>query len=75
MMETGPLCVSCGYWVAEIGSQCETCFDGAPERGREAAVLASAVAWRRSLTAWSFVGLTPQEASLIAAVDCMLAEW
>jgi hypothetical protein len=48
MIVTGDLCLSCGYWVATIGSQCESCFDGTPSLGREAKVVAAAIVWRRA---------------------------
>ena len=69
-MTTEPLCLSCGYFVATIGDQCDECRSGHPERGLEAAVIASAIGWRRSLT-----GLAPHRpaaAALVDAVDRLL---
>ena len=70
MIVTGDLCLSCGYWVATIGSQCESCFDGTPSLGREAKVVAAAIVWRRAHVD-GFCD-EPAIAGLLDAVDDLL---
>jgi hypothetical protein len=75
-MTVGPLCLSCGYWVATIGDQCDTCRGGDPAAGLEAAVVASAIVWRRRLGPLARVGADPTVSALIDSVDRMLeAGW
>jgi hypothetical protein len=49
-MTADPLCITCGYWTATIGDQCDTCRGGDPEAGLQAAIVAAAITWRRALT-------------------------
>jgi hypothetical protein len=72
MMDAGDLCQSCGYWVATIGSQCESCFDGVPSLGREAKVVAAAIVWRRRQPPATFCA-APWDAGLLDAVDDLLS--
>jgi hypothetical protein len=74
MMGAGELCVSCGYWVATIGGECESCFDGQPSHGLEACVIAAAIAWRRSLIPNTSTATRPAAAALADAVDALLRD-
>ena len=69
-----PLCLTCGYYVATIGDQCDTCRSGDPWRGLEAAVVASAIAWRRTLIPKTSTASAAPTAALADAVDRLIKE-
>ena len=75
-MTAGPLCITCGYWEATIGDQCDTCRGGDPAAGLEAAVVASAIVWRRALIPNTSTATRPAVSALVDAVDRLLkAGW
>ena len=76
-MTTGSLCVTCGYWSATNGTdQCDDCQSGSPDRGLEAAIVSSAIVWRRSLVESTSRAGDGQTSALVDAVDRLLeAGW
>jgi hypothetical protein len=70
-MTAEPLCLTCGYWVADEGGQCEMCrFDSTV--GLEAAVVAAAIVWRRALIPKTSTSTAPACAGLVDAVDRLI---
>ncbi len=70
-MTAEPLCLTCGYWVATIGDQCEMCRSD-PTNGLEAAVVAAAIVWRRALIPKTSTSSAPACAGLADAVDRLI---
>lgn len=69
----GELCVTCGYWVATDGPQCDSCRHD-PRPGLESAVIAAAIVWRRNRVPNTSTSTWPACAALGDAVDRLIKE-